>query len=330
MPLSLSDRYRGSILGLATGDALGAPLEFAEPGSFTPVSDMVGGGVHDLPPGYWTDDTAMALCLAVSLVERGFDLRDQAKRYLRWYRQGYMSPTGVAFDVGNTVRSALERFERDGEPRAGSTDPEAAGNGSLMRLAPVALRFAKDPDLAIRRAAESSLVTHGAREAVDACRYMAGLIVGALSGACKDALLAPRYSPLPGLFDEHPLAPAVDRVARGSFREKGSSEIRGGGYVVESLEAALWCFHGTHDFRAGCLRAANLGHDADTTAAIFGQLAGAFYGVRGIPGEWLDALYWRSFLESIADELLRCAIEDCAPASPEKEEAVAGDENSSE
>lgn len=134
------ERYRGSLLGLATGDALGTPLEFQPPGSFEPIDDMVGGGSSNPEPGQWTDDTAMALCLAESLIERnGFDPVDQLERYLRWLRQGYLSSTGECFDVGRIVASALLRFERTHEPYCGSTEPDTAGNGSIMRLAPVPL-----------------------------------------------------------------------------------------------------------------------------------------------------------------------------------------------
>jgi len=312
-----SHRYRGSILGLAAGDALGAPLEFSDPETLTPVSDMIGGGPHGLPPGSWTDDTSMALCLAVSLIEAGFDPRDQARRYLRWYRRGYLSSTGECFDIGNTTRAALEHFETTGEPFAGSTDPRAAGNGSIMRLAPVPLCYARDARRAIHLAAESSRVTHGTREALDACRYLAALILGALGGAPRETLLSEGYTPVPGLWEEQPLAPAIAAVAAGSFHRREPPEIQGSGYVVRSLEAALWAFATTDSFREGCLRAVNLGDDADTTGAVYGQLAGAYYGVDAIPAEWIERLYWRTFLESVAEELLRCAVEDCAPAREE-------------
>ncbi|MGH7464336.1 MAG: ADP-ribosylglycohydrolase family protein, partial [Longimicrobiales bacterium] len=127
-----ADRTRGALLGLAVGDALGATVEFMSPGTFEPVTDMIGGGPHGLQPGEWTDDTSMALCLAWSLVDiGGFEPADQMRRYVRWYREGYMSSTGSCFDIGNTTRAALHRIERDGEPFAGSTDPRAAGNGSI-------------------------------------------------------------------------------------------------------------------------------------------------------------------------------------------------------
>jgi ADP-ribosylglycohydrolase len=297
-------RFRGALLGLAAGDALGTTLEFSAPGTFEPITDMVGGGPFGLAPGEWTDDTSMALCLAESLVERGgFDPRDQMERYLRWWRDGHLSSNGRCFDIGLTVSSALRRFEDTGEPYAGSTDPQSAGNGALMRLAPVPMFFAADPRAAVERAADSSRTTHGAATAVDSCRYLAALILGALAGASKDELLAPRYSPVPGLWEERPLAPEVDEVAAGSFAHREPPEIRGTGFVVRSLEAALWAFARGRSFREGALLAVNLGEDADTTAAVYGQLAGAHYGEAGIPAEWRSKLALLGTIEELADRL---------------------------
>jgi ADP-ribosylglycohydrolase len=283
---------------------LGAAVEFMPPGSFAPLTDMVGGGPHGLEAGQWTDDTSMALCLAESLIERrSFDATDQMQRYLRWYRDGHLSSTGYCFDIGNTTREALTRFEKSGEPFSGPTHPNAAGNGSIMRLAPVPLFYARDPGEAIERSADSSRATHGAPNCVDACRYFGALIVGAVNGAGKLELLSERYSPLPGLWEERPLAPEVDEVARGSFREKSPPEILGSGYVVRSLEAALWAFQRSDTFEEGCLLAANLGDDADTTAAVYGQLAGAFYGEGGIPESWRSKLAHRDLIASYAEKL---------------------------
>ena len=186
--------------------------------TFDPIDDMEGGGPFRLQPGDWTDDTSMALCLAESLIECGdFDPVDQLTRYVRWMREGYLSSNGVCFDIGGTVHAALDRFERSGEPWCGSTDERSAGNGSIMRLAPVPLFFAHAPETAIARSADSSRTTHGAKEAVDACRYMAGLIIGALQGKSKEELLAPLFTPVAGLWGREPLAPKVHAVAEGSF-----------------------------------------------------------------------------------------------------------------
>jgi ADP-ribosyl-[dinitrogen reductase] hydrolase len=222
------------------------------------------------------------------------------KRYLRWRDNGYMASNGRCFDIGGTVSDALQRFARTGEAFSGSTAPDMAGNGSLMRLAPIPMAFAGDPRLAVSRAAEMSRTTHGADEAVDACRYYAGLIVGALNGASKAELLEPMFTPVPGLWDDAPLAPAIEEVARGSFLRREPPAIRGSGYVVASLEAALWAFSRGDDFESSVLLAANLGDDADTTAAICGQLAGACYGVDGIPPRWRTRLVDAKMIEDLA------------------------------
>ncbi len=303
------ERYRGCLLGLAVGDAVGTTVEFRRPGTFTPMKDMVGGGPFGLKAGEWTDDTSMALCLAESLIEkRGFDPADQLRKYVRWYREGHMSATGECFDIGGATREALERFERTGDPYSGSTDPGRAGNGSLMRLAPVPLFYAHAPHPAqheaVERSGESSRTTHGARTAVDACRYMGALIMGAVNGAEKDELLSERYYPISGgWWDDNPLEPEVDEVSTGSFKRREPPEIRGRGYVVASLEAALWAFHNSDSFEEGCLLAVNLGEDADTTGAIYGQLAGAFYGERGIPEHWRRRLAHRLLIEHFAERL---------------------------
>jgi ADP-ribosyl-[dinitrogen reductase] hydrolase len=294
------ERYLGCLMGLAVGDALGTTLEFRPPGSFEPISDIVGGGPFRLRPGEWTDDTSMALCLAASLVEKGFDPADQMQRYLRWYREGYMSSNGRCFDIGNTTREALTRFEKTGNPFSGSTYIRSAGNGSIMRLAAVPLYFADNPKEAIEKSAGSSLTTHGARVAVDACRYLGALIVGAVQGVDKNELLSEHYCPAPGYWDEFPLDPAIAEIASGSFKLKNPPAIRGTGYAVHSLEAALWAFYRSDSFRDGALLAVNLGDDADTTGAVFGQIAGAYYGLNGIPEGWREKIAKRELIEGLA------------------------------
>jgi ADP-ribosyl-[dinitrogen reductase] hydrolase len=291
--LLLRDRYRGALLGMAVGDALGTTLEFRAPGTFKPITDMIGGGPFGLQPGQWTDDTSMALCLAESLIEkRGFDPKDQMDRYCRWWQEGYLSSTGTCFDIGVTVRKSLESYLRSGEPFAGSTDPFTAGNGSLMRLVPVPLAFRQNVALAIHNAGESSRVTHAAPVAVAACHYFAGLLLGALDGQSKEQLLSSFF--YPGLDQDHwhrqPLPGEIAEIANGSFKLKEPPEIKGSGFVVRSLEAALWAFHRSDSLREGELRAVNLGDDADTTGAIYGQLAGTYYGVNAIPQDWIERL----------------------------------------
>jgi len=246
----------------------------------------------------------MALCLAESLVQcGGFDARDQMNRYMRWKKEGYLSSNGSCFDIGNTVSRALSKFGKTGDSFAGPTDPRSAGNGSLMRLTPVPLFFAADPKKAIHMSAESSRTTHGTLTCLDACRYFAGLIVGAIQGTSKEALLSKRYAPVENLWEREHLCREIDEIACGSFKHKDPPEIVGSGYVVKSLEAALWAFDRSSTFKEGCLLAVNLGNDADTTGAIYGQMAGAFYGAQGIPIEWRNCLAHADLIQRLADEL---------------------------
>ncbi len=228
--------------------------------------------------------------------------------------EGYWSSTGRCFDIGNTIAAALARFERDDNPFAGSADPRSAGNGSLMRLAPMPLAFARLPAEAARLAGRMSRTTHAAPEAVDACRYMTGLMVGALQGVAKDDLLGPRFAP-PGVdWKTHPLSHQIDAVAAGRFKEREPPLIRGTGYVVQSLEAALWAFWTSETFREGALKAVNLGEDADTTGAIYGQLAGAYYGLEAIPEPWRARVVMADAILDLADRLL--ALSGRQPLQP--------------
>ncbi len=310
----LNSKYKACLLGLATGDALGTTLEFKRPGSFEPIDDIVGGGPFRLKEGQWTDDTSMALCLADSLIRKqGFDAIDQMQQYCKWWKHGHFSVNGDCFDIGNTVSSALQKFLITGNAYSGSTDRWSAGNGSIMRLAPVVMAFGCDAERAIEMAAKSSLTTHGSNEAVDACRYMAGLLCGAFRGVAKEELLD-CYEPIKGLWKSEPLAPEIEKVARGSFKDKEPPEIVGTGYVVKSLEAALWAFNETDNFKDGALLAVNLGDDADTTGAVYGQIAGAYYGE--VPEDWRLKIWEKEVIELMASKLLKLSIKGgCKPPS---------------
>jgi ADP-ribosyl-[dinitrogen reductase] hydrolase len=294
--MEMHDRFRGCLLGLACGDAVGTTVEFKPRDTFPPVTDMVGGGPFRLQAGEWTDDTSMALCLAASLVEcGGFDPRDQMARYCRWRDEGYLSSNGRCFDIGTTVAEALRRYRATGDPFSGSTDPYTAGNGSLMRLAPIPMAYVNDLEQVAYLSGESSRTTHGAQEAVDACRLFGVMLALALRGQPKAAILDGGS----GLE----LAPAIRAIADGSYARKTHQEIKSSGYVVHSLEAALWCFYHTTSYRDAILEAVNLGDDADTTAVICGQIAGAYYGAMSIPISWLTKLALRETIERLADQL---------------------------
>jgi len=293
----MQEKYIGCLLGLACGDAVGTTLEFLDRGTFKPIDDMVGGGPFKLEAGQWTDDTSMALCLGYSLLtKKTFDPIDQMNRYCNWHYYGYMSSTGECFDIGATVAAALNRYILTKDPYAGSVNPRSAGNGAIMRLAPIPMFYALDHEYTVKFSGESSRTTHAAEEAIECARLFGALIRLALLGFSKqDILIKNNYTAY---------AAKVIPLANGSYINKSENEIRGSGYVVESLEAALWCFANTDNFKDAVLKAANLGDDADTTAAIVGQLAGAYYGVSSIPPEWLDKLFMKQEIEELALDLL--------------------------
>lgn len=315
------DRARGALLGLAVGDALGTTLEFTPRGRHPLHTKMTGGGPFALAPGQWTDDTAMALALADSLLHAPtLDPHDLATRFVAWWQDGAYSCTNSCFDIGITTRQALARFIRTGDPFAGSTDPHSSGNGSLMRLAPVALHALHDPSEAERIAEAQSRITHAAHQAIEACTYFVELLREAILG--EPDVLRPRpwigtdtdgLRPRRFLSDEHDvLTPmhhdgdaAIDAIARGSWRSKTRDQIRSSGYVVHTLEAALWAVGTTTTFEQALILAVNLGDDADTVGAVTGQLAGALYGASAIPELWLHPLAWRNRISSLADQLAR-------------------------
>ena len=295
----IRDRALGAFIGLAVGDAVGTTLEFERRDAHPLLTDMVGGGPFKLKPGQWTDDTSMALALAESLAfasSESLDAKDLMDRFVDWRNEKDYCCTGILFDIGNTVRAALNRYLRDNNPFAGSTDPGTAGNGSLMRLAPVALRFWNDRPALDRAAAEQSRTTHAAEEAVDACRAFAGMLADAIAGRPRDQVLRP------GRYFKG--ASAISNILAGSWCGKHREAIESSGYVVHTLEAAIWSVARTCNFRDAVLLAANLADDADTTAAVTGQLAGALYGLSDIPCEWVNRLAWQERLLRAGERLL--------------------------
>lgn len=293
---AIRDRAIGALVGLAAGDAIGTTLEFKPRDSYPIVTDMLGGGPFRLKPGQWTDDTAMALALADSLVSCGdLDPGDLMKRFVRWMVHGAYSCTGRCFDIGNATAAALRKFEGTGDPFAGSADPYTAGNGSLMRLAPVTIRYWRDREKLRQVAADQSRTTHTAPEAVSACVAFAEMLADAIQGEPRSMVMRPRSPDYAG---------KIGSVVAGSWRGKKRETVSSSGYVAHSLEAALWSVGRTADFRSAVLTAANLGDDADTTAAITGQLAGAIYGYSGIPDEWLAKLAWGDRIKEAAIRLV--------------------------
>ncbi len=289
------DRAVGCFLGLAIGDAVGAAVEFKPRGSFPPLTDMIGGGPFKLAPGEWTDDTTMALCFAESLLATGtVDQADLMTRLRGWFERGENTVPGKCFDIGATTRAAIEAFAATGIAAAGSEEANAAGNGSLARLAPLAIFAAGDEDRAEFLAQKQSRTTHGTQECLDACRLFVVQLLDALSGADKEGATRPRVMSL---------APKLLFISAGEWKDKTRDQIRSSGYVVHTLEAALWSVWQTDTFRDAVLVAANLGDDADSVTAVAGQLAGALYGASAIPDAWRAKLAWRDRIETLANAL---------------------------
>lgn len=298
-PEGQRDRAMGALVGLAVGDAIGTTLEFRPRDSYRPLTDMVGGGPFRLKAGQWTDDTAMAMALADSLLACDrVTPSELMRRFAAWRDRGHYSATGRCFDIGVTTSAAISRWQETGDPLAGSTAPRTAGNGSLMRLAPVALRYWRDPEALAQAASLQSRTTHAASAAIWACRAFAGALADAIAGHDLTAVLA-RMADAAGQIADADIA----RVAGGSWRGQHRDAIRGSGYVVDSLEAALWSVARSSSFDEAVLTAANLGDDADTTAAIAGQLAGAVYGLSGIPRKWVERLAQSERIQAVGAAL---------------------------
>ena len=261
----------------------------------------------------------MALCLAESLIHcAGCDPLDQMQRYCAWQERGYMSSNGRCFDIGITVSAALDRYRRSGDPYSGSTDPRSAGNGSIMRLAPIPMAFPYHSDQLDQACIDSSRTTHGASECLEACVLLGRMIQRALAGQTKEEILS-------GDNDGHGLKePRILDLSRGGYRDRPVTAIRGSGYVIHSLEAALWCFWSSDNLEDAILMAANLGEDADTTAAVWGQLAGAHYGASAIPDQWLQLLVQRDEIARMAERLMELSTRPASIRVDTDDEKPAG------
>lgn len=279
------DRALGALVGLAVGDAVGTTIEFSAKPEAPVLHDMIGGGPFGLNAGQFTDDTSMALALADSLIhDPGLDPKDLMDRFVSWRDGGAYSCTGRCFDIGSTTSAALTDYLRTGDPFAGSTYPRSSGNGCIMRLAPVAIRHWRAPDELARVAAAQARTTHASEECITCSVLLAQILADAIGGA-------PAHKVVTG---------STATSVRGYKPGQPRDEVRGSGYVVASLHAALWAVSRTTSFESAVLMAANLGEDADTTAAVAGQIAGAVYGLSGIPDRWLAKLAWRDEIEARA------------------------------
>jgi len=307
----LKSRALGSMMGLAVGDSLGAPLEFKYRGDHDILTEMLPGhGLFDREAGQWTDDTSLALCLAESLDEKGrSDPKNQLEKYCSWWYDNHLSCyESTVPDIGSTTKSSLEDFRDQGTLVSKLSDPKFSGNGSIMRLAPIPVFFNYSLHDCVNYSAESSETTHSSPESRSSCAFMGAFIWKALQGITKEELFS-EYIGLQGILGLHDSlknlpTDNLKNISKGAYKTKDEDDILSSGYVVHTLESALWSFYTTDTFEEGMIRAVNLCGDADTIGAVYGQIAGAYYGLEAIPQRWLDALWYPELIEEKTTKLL--------------------------
>ena len=283
MPIKIRDRALGAFVGLAVGDALGAPVEFMSRDTFPYVTEMMAGGYFHLPAGAWTDDTAMALCLADSLFNYpDFDEQDLLNRFLKWLEHHENTSTGKCIGVGQNTLVVLGHYHRTGEVLAPRVKGRSDGNGALMRIAPVAVVNWRNQEKAREIASRQSRTTHNSILSEQICGAMVQILTSLISG---QSWLASTNQ-----IASYEVETVISSVFQGSWKHKDRDKISSSGYVVDTFEAALWAVEKTSSFEEALIAAVNLGHDADTVGAVAGQIAGARYGFDAIPKRWLHCL----------------------------------------
>lgn len=292
----MRDRKLGSLIGLAVGDAKGAPYEFLRPQDYEVPYNYETGGCHDVKIGEYTDDTSMALCLAKSLTEcKGFDSHDQMKKYVDWYLNGYMSSRGHCFDIGNTTRNVLTTYNATGLLKRGTGDQYSAGNGTIMRLAPLSMVLGqKIHESGKRYAWESSKLTHKSNDAAICAELLDNILTKCYYMDDKEKILSDN------IYQNYSktVINMYDRVIN------GSATVIPTGYCVSTLEVALDGFIRFDDFDSGLNYVISLGDDTDTVGAVYGQIAGAYYGLSGIGNYYKENLMHYEKILKIGERLL--------------------------
>lgn len=299
---------KGMLLGLATGDALGVPVEFESRMRLRsePVKDMRAFGSWHQPAGTWSDDTSLTIAAMESIARLGkIDYQDIMENFLRWYEQDAFTATGERFDIGNTTYAAIMRFKQKFSPptQCGLTDESSNGNGSLMRILPATLYlYGKHGKIAgdeLKIVHEFSAMTHGHMISRMACGIYSLIAAKLLDGKNISEAFACGMEEAKTFYGSDATFANFNKLTDKNFAALPEDKISSSGYVVSTLEAALWCLLNTADYKSLALKAVNLGGDTDTTAAVAGGLAGIIYGVESIPAEWLSILKRRDYLEQI-------------------------------
>lgn len=294
---NIANKIKSALFGVAVGDALGVPHEFSRPEDLreNPVTDMVGFGTYNLPAGTWSDDSSLTFCLAESLCS-GFNTDYMGELFVKWYYQDYWTATGEVFDIGIGTRNSLYKIKNGTKAEfAGGCDEKDNGNGSLMRILPLVFAIQNLPiEERFERTRKVSAITHGHIRAVMACFYYLEFAKQLIEGKSKFDIYKDLQISIPSFFEKIGITGSeiahFDRLFKANIAVLPLSEIRSGGYVIETIEACIWCLLTTDNYKAAVLKAVNLGHDTDTTAAVTGGLAGLLYGFDDIPLEWVEKL----------------------------------------
>jgi ADP-ribosyl-[dinitrogen reductase] hydrolase len=306
-----SAKVLSGLMGVCVGDALGVPVEFTSRSERlqSPVTSMLGYGTWDQPPGTWSDDSSLTLCLAECLCE-AYSLDAIARSFYLWYTEGYWGAHGKVFDIGGTTRQAIISWHRGTSPlKAGGTDERSNGNGSLMRILPMAyfyqtLTFGE----LIERVHQVSCITHGHLRSQMACGIYISIAVELLAGIEPKAAYLQGLEKIQAIYSDIEYAtekPHFDRVFSGKIAHLAIGEINSGGYVIDTLEASLWCLLNSSSYAEAVLQAVNLGGDTDTTGAVTGGLAGIYYGWENIPRQWRDQIARKQDIIDLANRLAK-------------------------
>lgn len=300
-----------ALFGLAVGDALGVPVEFKSRESLkmNPVKGMQEFGTHNQPKGTWSDDSSLTFCLAESLLQ-GYDLNDIANKFVDWRKIGYWAARGEVFDIGIATRQSINNIERGFEPTlCGGFDEESNGNGSLMRILPMAFHLydIDDLNLLFQKNSEVSSITHAHFRSRFCCFIYTVFAIEIINGASKNEAYSLTKEKVNNFisdkdFNSNELK-LLDRILKNNIAELNENEINSSGYVLHSLEASIWCILNSNSYEETVLKAVNLGGDTDTTAAIAGGLAGLIYGYDAIPKEWIYVLARKNDIEKLCDKL---------------------------
>jgi ADP-ribosyl-[dinitrogen reductase] hydrolase len=310
MSISIRERVLGGLWGSLVGDALGVPVEFRSRADvqLDPVTEMRGYGSHRQPAGTWSDDSSLLLCSVDSLLRHTFDTEDLGQRFVKWHNEAFWTPHGKVFDVGVATSHALTRIAQGMRAESAGGDGQYSnGNGSLMRIIPVSLRFANGPlKECLDRVHRASAITHRHPRSQLACGFFTLMIRELLHSSAPSAAYAKSLEQFRAFYEPDPWWSAefefLQLLLAGDLSNRPEAEISSGGYVIHTLTASIWCLLTTSSFEDCVLRAVNLGGDTDTTGCVAGGLAGLHYGISAIPSRWIETLARREEIAPLVEQ----------------------------